>query len=97
LRAIRAYAYRDPPQVNGRSHDMSEARSAYAAVLHECAARLDGSLTCTAYNHLRRRHPHWPTRNTIAFAFGGWAEAVRAAGLGDRLSARARQGSVEDR
>jgi hypothetical protein len=96
LRAIRAYRYREPPSTVDRSSHLSEARSAYAAALQACAARVDGPLTCTAYDRLRRQQPRWPTRNTIALAFGSWAEAVRAAGLEERLSARARHGSVED-
>jgi hypothetical protein len=35
-------------------------------------------------------HPEWPTRDTIALAFGGWARALEAAGLGSRVSDRAR-------
>jgi LAGLIDADG endonuclease len=96
LRAMRAYRYREPPSTADRSYDLSEARAAYTAVLQECAARLDGPVTWTAYDRLRRQQPRWPTRNTIALAFGSWAEAVRAAGLEERLSARARLGSVED-
>jgi hypothetical protein len=35
--------------------------------------------------------PEWPTRNTIAAAFDGWARALEAAGFGSRGSARARE------
>jgi hypothetical protein len=57
------------------------------AVLQAFAAEVtDGALTCTAYELARARHPEWPTRNTITLAFGSWAEALRAAGLGSRGS-----------
>jgi hypothetical protein len=49
-----------------------------------------GKLTATAYERARERHPDWPTRNTIAAAFGGWARALEAAGLGSRVTDRAR-------
>jgi hypothetical protein len=40
-----------------------------------------GELTCTAYAQAREGHPEWPTRNTIALAFGSWKRALDAAGL----------------
>jgi hypothetical protein len=45
-----------------------------------------GRLTCTAYAHARASHPEWPTRNTLALAFGSWEQALGAAGLGARAS-----------
>jgi hypothetical protein len=71
-----------------------DARRAYVGVLRSFAHETDGALTCTAYAHARSRHHEWPTRNTITLAFGSWAEALRAAGLGSRGSAWAhRRGS----
>jgi hypothetical protein len=55
---------------------------AYVDVLRACAGELSGArLTCTAYARTRERHPEWPTRNTIALAFGSWKGALEAAGL----------------
>ena len=64
------------------------ATDAYLEVLRAFAAeRRDGALTCTAYAQARAEHPEWPTRNTLALAFGTWAQALGAAGLGSRTSA----------
>ena len=64
------------------------ATEAYIDVLRAFADELpDGKLTCTAYGHARERHPEWPTRNTLALAFGSWEQALAAAGLGARASA----------
>jgi hypothetical protein len=68
-------------------------QTAYIAVLRDFADEADGELTATVYAHARQRHPEWPTRNTIAAAFGGWAAALDAAGLGSRASGRARSGA----
>ena len=60
---------------------------AYLDVLRAFAGEVpDGRLTCTAYAHARVRHPEWPTRNTLALAFGNWEQALGAAGLGARAS-----------
>ena len=45
-----------------------------------------GPLSCTRYTAARA--PDWPTRNTVARAFGSWDAALRAAGLEDRLPRR---------
>jgi hypothetical protein len=86
LHEARSYVERDvvlPSQVT--------AEAAYAEVLRAFAAEVpDGMLTATAYAQARERHPEWPTRNTIASAFGGWARALDAAGLGSRVTDRAR-------
>jgi hypothetical protein len=60
---------------------------AYIDVLRAFAGEVPGGrLTCTAYTHARARHPEWPTRNTLAMAFGSWERALAAAGLGARAS-----------
>jgi hypothetical protein len=68
--------------------------TAYLAVLGVFPAEEPvGKLTATAYVRARERHPEWPNRNTIASAFGGWARALEAAGLGSRVTGRARSGA----
>jgi hypothetical protein len=52
---------------------------AYVGLLQKWAATTSGRLSGTAYN--KERHPFWPTRNTIATAFGSWAAALAAADL----------------
>ncbi len=60
---------------------------AYIDVLRAFADEASaGALTCTAYAHARASHPEWPTRNTLALAFGSWEQALGAAGLGARAS-----------
>jgi hypothetical protein len=83
LRELRVYREpRDAIQTVSQSDAEREARRAYIAVLQTFAAEVtDGALTCSAYARARSRHPEWPTRNTIALAFGSWADALRAAGL----------------
>jgi MarR family transcriptional regulator, transcriptional regulator for hemolysin len=89
LKALRPYRQPTDPATGRTTHD--DARSAYSDVLRVFAAETpDGSLTCTAYARARERHPEWPMRNTITLAFGSWAEALRAAGLGSRASTRSR-------
>jgi hypothetical protein len=63
------------------------AQQAYIDVLRAFADEVPGGrLTCTAYAHARASHPEWPTRNTLALAFGSWEQALGAAGLGARAS-----------
>lgn len=71
-----------------------DARRAHIDVLRTWAASVDGRLTCTAYEAARAAHRHWPKRDTIAFAFGGWYEALRSAGLGDRAARRPSAGQL---
>jgi hypothetical protein len=60
---------------------------AYIDVLRAFADEVpDGRLTCTAYTLARASHPEWPTRNTLAVAFGTWEQALGGAGLGARAS-----------
>ena len=65
-----------------------DARRAHIDVLRTWAASVDGRLTCSAYEAARGVHRHWPKRDTIALAFGGWYEALRSAGLADRAARR---------
>jgi hypothetical protein len=65
-----------------------DARKAHIDVLRTWAASVDGRLTCTAYEAVRGVHRHWPKRDTIAIAFGGWYEALRSAGLAERAARR---------
>jgi hypothetical protein len=68
------------------------ATEAYLEVLRAFAAEQPaGALTCTTYAQARAGHPEWPTRNTLALAFGTWAQALAAAGLGSRISAWQRE------
>jgi hypothetical protein len=92
LTALRTY---EPPRdpVRARSSDETKhaAHRAHTEVLRAFAAEeADGQVTATAYMRARERHQEWPTRNTIASAFGGWARALEAAGLGSRVTDRAR-------
>jgi hypothetical protein len=86
LREARSYVEREivlPAPISGHE--------AYVAVLRAFAAEEPAAtLTATAYTRAREDHPEWPTRDTIALAFGGWARALEAAGLGSRVSDRAR-------
>jgi MarR family transcriptional regulator for hemolysin len=89
LRALRPYRHPNDGAPTTRAHAEHDARSAYANVLRAFAdGSPSGALTCTAYARARENHPEWPNRNTITLAFGGWAEALRGAGLGERLHAR---------
>lgn len=85
LAALRAY--HPPPEPFVATDTARDARQAYIGVLRAFAEEVsDGSLTCTAYAHARASHPEWPTRNTLALAFGSWEQALGAAGLGARAS-----------
>ena len=80
-------AYRPAPQSFAAVEPARDARRAYIDVLRAFAHKVpDGSLTCSAYAHARASHPEWPTRNTLALAFGTWEQALEAAGLGARAS-----------
>jgi hypothetical protein len=69
---------------------LTSGRMAYVDVLKAFADESSSvELTATAYEAARSRHPEWPTRSTIAIAFGGWAQALEAAGLESRVSDRA--------
>jgi hypothetical protein len=75
------------------STDEPPTTEAYLEVLRVFAAEHpDGPPTCTTYAQARAGHPEWPTRNTLALAFGRWAQALAAAGLGSRTSAWQRGG-----
>jgi hypothetical protein len=63
-------------------------RDAFGNVLQALALTVNGRLTCTEYETARAVHRHWPKRDTIAIAFGGWYEALRSAGLADRAARR---------
>jgi len=79
-----ARAYTERPVVLPARDPPTEA---YIDVLRAFADEVpDDRLTCTAYAHARASHPEWPTRNTVALAFGTWEQALRAAGLGARAS-----------
>ena len=76
--AERAAQPREPP------------KRAYADVLRQAAESTNGALTSTTYTTARGMNPSWPNCDTIARAFGSWAAALEAAGLGDRRSGRSR-------
>ena len=79
--------YHPPPEPLLATDAARAAREAYIDVLRAFADELpDRRLTCTAYAHARASHPEWPTRNTLAMAFGSWEQALGAAGLGARAS-----------
>lgn len=83
LAALRRYrAPVDAIRALAPDAEADAAREAYVDVLRACAGELSGArLTCTAYARTREGHPEWPTRNTIALAFGSWKGALEAAGL----------------
>jgi hypothetical protein len=85
LAALRTY--RPAPTPMATIAPARAARQAYLEVLRAFAGEVpDSRLTCTAYAHARASHPEWPTRNTLALAFGTWQQALDAAGLGARAS-----------
>ena len=82
---------RDPARATSVGEARHAARNAHLQVLRAFAAEgVHDELTATAYTRARETHPDWPHRNTIALAFGGWARALDAAGLGSRVTDWAR-------
>ena len=81
-----ATAYRPPSAPLNVDRGTSAARAAYLEVLKQWAVSVDGRLSCGAYAAARGDHPAWPTRNTIAEAFGSWHDALRSAGLAARAA-----------
>ena len=82
-----ATAYRPPSRRLAADSGLSAAHAAYLEVLRSWANRVDGPLSVLGYAAARRdRNPEWPTRNTIAEAFGGWYEALSCAGLASRAA-----------
>jgi hypothetical protein len=81
-----ATAYRPPSEPLSVDRGISAARGAYLEVLREWAGSVEGTLSCGAYAEARAQHPDWPTRNTIAEAFGTWHNALRSAGLAGRAA-----------
>jgi hypothetical protein len=87
----RARAYGPPPPAPQPS-DAAAACECCVTALQQAADVVAGPLTSTAYMAARRRADEdWPHRNTIVRAFGSWADALRAAGLSERVSARAQR------
>lgn len=85
-----ATAYTAPSKPLVAHRRFAETRMAQLDVLRVWAGLVEGRLTSTVYEEMRAVHPHWPKRDTIAFAFGGWFEALRCAGLEDRAARRPR-------
>jgi hypothetical protein len=83
-----ATEYAPPAEPLSADPGYGDARKAHIDVLRAWAASVDGRLSCMAYEAARGVHRHWPKRDTIALAFGGWYEALRAAGLADRAARR---------
>jgi hypothetical protein len=87
-----ATAYHPPARRLAADSGLSAAHAAYLEVLRSWANRVDGPLSVLGYAAARRdRNPEWPTRNTIAEAFGGWYEALQCAGLASRAAGRQRE------
>ena len=86
LSTVTAYTAPSKPLVT--DHGYAVTRNAHLDVLRAWAASVEGPLSCTSYQEARQLHPSWPKRDTIAFAFGGWYEALRSAGLEHRAARR---------
>jgi hypothetical protein len=84
----RATAYSPPAKPVVADHGYADARTAYIDVLREWAESTAEPLSCTRYERARELHAHWPKRDTIAFAFGGWYEALCCAGVEARAVRR---------
>jgi hypothetical protein len=83
-----ATAYTPPARPLRRDRGFGDARTAYISILRRWGETVDGKLSSTSYEAVRALNPHWPKRDTIAFAFGSWYEALRCAGLEDRAARR---------
>jgi hypothetical protein len=83
-----ATAYAPPAEPLRPDRRYADTRTAYIDVLRAWAASAEGPLSCTAYQAMRSLNPHWPKRETLAFAFGSWYEALRSAGLERRAVRR---------
>ena len=59
---------------------------AYVDVLRAFAGEFPTAGSRARRTRTRASHPEWPTRNTLALAFGTWQQALAAAGLGARAS-----------
>jgi hypothetical protein len=94
LRGVRRFRLMYPVAV-GPEAKRAETRALYVDLLRTWADTVDGVLSCVGYERDREKHPSWPQRETIAGAFGGWREALAAAGLGDRLAAWNRADAFE--
>ena len=100
LKEIRAYS--PPLELPPPGDRLGERQRAYAQILRDAARVIDGPLTGPTYSTARAANPEWPTRNTIAAAFGTWAGALEASGLDERctvharLHARVRRGDYSD-
>jgi hypothetical protein len=84
---LEARRYRPGPDFPIRTR-RERLQERYVHALRAAATATTGPLTVGAYDALRRDNPLWPNRNTVARAFGGWAEALAAAGLADRAGCR---------
>jgi hypothetical protein len=82
----RATAYTPPAEPLAPDRRYVDTRTAYIDILRAWAASFDGALSCLEYQTARELHRHWPKRETIAFAFGGWYQALEAAGLEGRAA-----------
>lgn len=85
-----ARAYRSPPHVAMPATAGEYFADTCLVALIETAAAVEGPVTSTAYMELRRTNLYWPDRSAIVRAFGSWANALRLAGLEDRISPSAR-------
>ena len=83
-----ATAYAPPTEPLPRDRRHVDTRTAYIDILRAWAASSERPLSCSEYQAARELHRHWPKRDTIAFAFGGWYQALEAAGLEGRAVRR---------
>lgn len=78
VRVERAYARPEPLPDRDRGQ---ETRDRCVVALRQWAHGSPTSYTATSYVGCRGQETGWPTRNTIARAFGSWHAALEAAGL----------------